>query len=33
VLESSMARLKLLHVPRLLVTASILAVFGILLGG
>lgn len=32
VLESSMARLRLLHVPRLLVASSILSVFGIILG-
>ena len=33
VVESSMARLRLLHVPRLLVASSILSVFGIVLGG
>ena len=33
VVESMMARLRLLHVPRLLVTASILSVFGIVLAG
>ncbi len=32
VVESTMARLRLLHVPRLLVAASILSVFGIILG-
>ncbi len=32
VLESTMARLRLLHVPRLLVASSILSVFGIILG-
>jgi formate hydrogenlyase subunit 4 len=31
VVESVMARLRLLHVPRLLVAASILSVFGIIL--
>ncbi len=33
VVESSMARLRLLHVPRLLVASSILSVFGIVLAG